>query len=144
MRRGGFSIVELIIAMAVALFGFLTLISVFSNNYKLSSQSRNRSVACSVLQSLMDEVEEHPYGTPAPASWSVEEEQPVQLWVEGRKQNMIYHKKITFENGGCVGKSANLTDTVTITLSWKEGIGVDESPHPLDDRELTVKVPVWQ
>ncbi|MEW6278185.1 MAG: hypothetical protein AB1758_06155 [Candidatus Eremiobacterota bacterium] len=142
--RRAMSIVEIIIALGIAMFGFFTLLSVFRANYQKANQSRNRTVACSVLQSLLDEVEEHPYGLPAPASWSVVDEQPATLWIEGRAQDMTYHKQIAFENGGFVGKSSNQTDVVTITLSWREGLGQDMSPHPTDDREMVVKVPVWR
>lgn len=144
MRRRGLSLVEIIIALAIAMFGFMTLITVFRANYKSSNQSRNRTVACGIMQTLMDEIEAHPYGLPAPPSWSTVEETPAQLWIEGRPQEMIYHKKIEFQNGGFVGTSANQTDMVTITLSWREGMGKDQSPHPTDDRELVVKVPVWR
>jgi Tfp pilus assembly protein PilV len=144
MRRRGLSLVEVIVAIGIAMFGFVTLITVFRANYKQSNQSRNRTVACSIMQSWMDEIEAHPYGLAAPPSWSTVEETPAKLWIEGRPQEMIYHKTITFENGGFVGTGASNTDMVTIKLTWREGMGKDQSTHPTDDRELVVKVPVWR
>lgn len=143
--RRGLSIIEIIIALAVAMFGFVTLVSVFRSSYQHATMSRNRTVGCGIMQSLLDEIEEHPYGTPAPKSWGVEEEVPCQLWIEGRPQDMTFHKKLEFQNGSFVDKSkTDQTDFVTITLSWKEGVGRDESPHPVDDKQIVVKVPVWR
>ena len=67
------------------------------------------------------------------------------LDLEGRPQDMIFHKKFTYENSSFVDSSkTETTDMVTLTVSWKEGIGTDESSHPVDDREIVVKVPVWR
>lgn len=142
-HRRGLSIIEIVVALCVAIFALFTLIRVFSVNYKYSTMSRNRTVATMIAHSLMDEVEAHPYGTPPPPSWSIPEERPVGVWIEGRPQDMTCHKKIEY-HGGFVGATPDTTDTVTITLTWREGVGEDEVPGSEDDHQIVVKVPVWK
>jgi hypothetical protein len=142
MKRRALALVEIIIALAVVIMAFFVLIQVFSSNYKYSTMSRTRSIAGVLAQSLMDEVESHPYGTPRPLSWAEGDETPAQVWIEGRPQDVTMHKKIEY-TGGLDGTKPDDTDLVTITVSWREGLGEDKNAKN-GDHQLVVKVPVWR
>ena len=145
MKRRGVNMIEIIVALCVAIFAMFTLIRVFSVNYKYSTMSRNRSVATIICHSLMDEVEAHPFGTAVPPAWAEKVEVPVGVWIEGKPQDMTFHKKIEVKTGGFDGsKPAETKDLVTITLSWREGVGPDELPNSDDDHQMVMKVPVWR
>ncbi len=142
MKQRAFSMVEIIIAMAVVIMAFFVMIQVFSSNYKYSTMTRTRSIATVLCQSLMDEVESHPYGTPRPQSWAESDETPAQIWIEGKPQDVTLHKKIEY-SGGLDGSKPEDTDLVTITVSWREGLGEDKKAQN-GDHQLVVKVPVWR
>ncbi len=143
MRRRGVNLIEIIIALFVAIFALVALIGVFSGNYKYSTMSRNRSVAAIVAHSLMDEVEAHPYGMKTPPEWKELDYRPVSVYIEGKPQDMTLHKKIEWK-GGFDGTTTEITDLVTITLSWREGVGPDEVPDSDDDHKIVIEMPVWK
>jgi hypothetical protein len=143
-RRRGVNMIEILVALFVAIFALFTLTRVFSVNYKYSTMSRNRSAATILAHSLMDEVEAHPYGTATPPSWKVSDERPIGVWIQGQPQDMLFHKKIEFGGGFDGSKPAEMKDLVTITLTWREGVGVDEVSNSEDDHKLVVTVPVWR
>lgn len=147
MRRSSTSamgMVELILAIALAGVATLVFLSVFGTSSKHAVQTRNRTVATMIAQSLMDEIEAHPYGEPAPKAWDEADVAPVAVWVNGRPQEMRFHQSLTFENGSCIGKKAGEDDVVTVTLTWKEGVGNDQTSTPQDNKQLVVRVPVWK
>ena len=146
MKRAGINLVELIIAIAVVLMAFVVFMTVFSSSSRGSLQSRNRTAAILLANSLMDEIEAHPYGAPAPKSWTSAVDQPVHVWVEGRNQIMDFHKKLTYQNGSFVGNVTGDQDLVTINISWREGIGDTQSGvvDPQDNKVLSVRSPVWR
>ncbi len=149
MRRSAFSLVELVIACALILFGLLVFFSVFSSNSKHSTQSRNRTVAHLLATNLIEEVEAHSYGAPQPRSWSDETELPAELWIQGKPQQLKFQKKVEFENGSFVGQTADNSDLVRITISWREGVGGDQDVGTTaagsdDNKELKVEIPVWR
>ncbi|HXE73498.1 MAG TPA: prepilin-type N-terminal cleavage/methylation domain-containing protein [Candidatus Nitrosotenuis sp.] len=138
MRRG-FTIIEILITMLVLAACFVALFMVFSGGARQAVASRNRTVAMLWAQSLLEEIRAHPYGTPEPASWKVEQPAPVRVWVEGRPQDMTFTQKITYANASFIGKSSQDTDEITLTISWREasaqGDGIES---------LTVKTAVWR
>ncbi len=153
--RAGFSIMEIVIALAVTLVVLVSLVTVFSNSNKLAVASRHRSVAILIAQGLMDDVETHVYGRPAPAVWAETEERPVSVWVGHREQQMLFHKTVAYQNGSFVGTGSGNSDLVTITITWREAVG-DQQTSPADpmatpsaaaagdNKELQVQVPVWR
>ena len=148
MRRG-FSLVEIIIALALLVFGIMTFLSVFSSSARQATQSRNRTVATIHAENLLEEVQAHPYGEPAPKTWDEETVQPIELWLSGREQRVVIAQKFEFENGSFVGTANGDQDLVTITLSWKERGGNKDNPDPVagqteDNKSLKVQVPVWR
>lgn len=148
MSRRGYSMVELLVAVLVASMVFITFLTVFSSSYRQASQTRNRAIAILLARSLLDEVENHPYGAHPPARWLTSEERPVQMWIQGRPATALFHKKFTYRNGSFVTPSrTNDTDTVRIAISWNESVG-DRRPITTgvagDNREIEVTIPVWR
>lgn len=143
MRHRGFSITELILAFAVGIGALLVFLSVFSSSGRHALQTRNRAVAILLAESLMDEIEAHPYGEPEPRYWTEQVDQPVTVRVDGLPQEMIFHKTLSYDNGSFVGQAAGTNDVVTVTITWKEGVGDDQTTTP-DNKELVVQVPVWR
>ena len=141
--KRGFSLIEIMIAMAVAAVALVAFLTVFSTNNDHALGSRNRSVAIMLCQSLMDDIEAHTFGDPAPQRWGEAEEDPVSVWVSGREQQMQFHKRIAYENGSFVGAGSESSDLVTITVTWREGFGDDQTSGD-DNKELEVRVPVWR
>lgn len=146
MRKRGFTLVEVLMALAVIAVALLVFLSVFSSSGHHAVQSRNRTVAVMLAQTLLDEFEAHPYGEPEPPSWQETTEEPVTVWVQGRKQEMVFHKEITCANGSFVGDSTENQDLITLTITWSEGVGdkLTEGVVAADNKELQVQYPVWR
>jgi prepilin-type N-terminal cleavage/methylation domain-containing protein len=142
-KNRGFSLIEIMIALAVSVVALLSFLTVFTNNNNHAVGSRNRSVAILLAESLMDDIDAHTYGNPEPLRWTRETEDPVSVWVSGREQKMEFHKSVTYENGSFVGQGNDSSDLVTITLSWREGFGNDQASGN-QNKELQVRVPVWR
>ena len=143
MRRG-FSIVEIIVALGLVLFGFFTFFSVFSTGSHHAIQTRNRAVANLMAQSYLEEFKAHTYGDPAPSIWSKEEEKPLRLVVRGREVQFKFHKEITYQNGSFVGKSNENTDRVKIRITWREAVGDSQTGGADDNKKLEAEIPVWR
>lgn len=139
MKRRALGIVELIFALGLFVTAVFTLISVFTRSSRHAVMSRNRTVAIVLCHSLLDELKDHPYGSPAPPDWQDSREHPVTVYVEGKPQQMEFRKTLTFANGSFVGKASGDSDEVTVKIEWQEGIGSGNG-----SKDLTVKVPVWR
>ena len=146
MRRSkAFSVVEIVIALGLITFGFLTFFSVFSTSSHHATQTRNRAVANVLAQSYLEEFKAHPYGDAAPAHWSEEEDKPLRLVVGGREQQFKFHKTITYRNGCFVGQSDENSDVVKIVITWRETFGSKQTEAASDDnKQLEAEVPVWR
>lgn len=146
MKRRGIGIIEAILAIFIVLMAFLVFMSVFSSASRQTIQSRDRTAAILLANSLMDELEAHPYGAPAPQSWSNPVDRPVAVWVQGKRTTMDFHKKVEFENGSFVGSVAGDSDVATITINWREASGAPQSGvvDPQDNKVLRVRYPVWR
>ena len=144
--RKGFGIAEALLAIGICFMAFAVFMSVFSSSSRASVQSRNRVAAILLANTLMDELEAHPYGTVRPKSWDVEVDQPLHIWVEGNREEMDFHKKIDFETKGATGESDNAQDMATITISWRENMGEKQTPvvKPDDTKSLVVRYPLWR
>lgn len=147
-KRRGMGVMEATLAIAIIFMAFIVFMSVFSSASRSTIQSRDRTAAILLANSLMDELEAHPYGAKAPQSWSTDVDRPVQVWVQGRPTQMDFHKKIEFENKSFIGESADKHDhdVATITISWREASGF---PQPGvvradDNKVLTARFPVWR
>lgn len=146
MKRRGLSLPEAILAICICFMAFMVFMSVFSSSSRSAIQSRNRTAAILLANSLMDEFEAHPFGSPAPKSWTDKVDRPVRVWVQGRLTQMDFHKEIKFENGSFVGLSDGDQDMCTITISWREAAGDKQSPvvDPDDNKSLVARYPVWR
>lgn len=149
LQRNGFTVVEILIAAALVMFGFFTFFSVFSTSSAHATQTRNRAVANLLAQSYMEEFKAHNYGDPAPVSWTTEEDRPFRMVINGRETAFKFHKSITFSNGSFIGKSPKNQDLAKIVITWKELHGSDQTQgaptgQPEDNKQLEVEVPLWR
>jgi hypothetical protein len=146
VRRRGFGIAEALLAICICFMAFAVFMSVFSNASRATVQSRNRTAAILLANTLLDELEAHPYGQKRPQSWDAKVDHPVNVWVEGNKVEMDFHKEIVFETRGAIGESENERDMATITISWRENMGVKQTPvvNPDDNKSLVVRYPLWR
>lgn len=156
MRRPGFTLVEVLLAAAVVLLAAVAFFNVFSTSVRQSVKSENRTAAVLLGHSLLDELEAHPYGYPAPPSWTPNtwlEARPVQLIADGRSVEQVFHYKILLETGGLVGATSPIPpqDVATIVITWREGSGevqrgygpLDRESYPEDNMKLVVQAPLW-
>ena len=141
MRRlpRGLGVIELLFALGLIVTAVFTLLSVFSSSSRHAVISRNRTVAILVCQNMLDEFKAHPFGRRPPNNWDNELETPVTVYVEGRPQEMEFHKTLSYANGSFVGNSTADSDEVTVKVEWNEGVG-ENNGH----KEMSVKVPVWR
>jgi Tfp pilus assembly protein PilV len=130
----------MIILMALVVF-----LTVFSNSSRNSAQSRNRTAAILLANSMMDEIEAHPYGAPEPKSWTTPISHPLAVWVQGRPVQMDFHLKVSYLNGSFFNVTHDNQDLMNITISWKEGAGDAQTGAAVgDNKVLTVQDPVWR
>ena len=146
MRRRGFSLPESIMAIVLCFMAFAVFTSVFSNARRATEQSRARTGAILLANTMMDELEAHPYGEAAPKWWSSQEDHPLHVWVESNEVHIDYHKKVDFETKGAIGESSDDKDVATITISWRENMGEPQTPvvRPDDNKSLVVRYPLWR
>lgn len=156
MRRA-FSLIEIMIAVVIAAVSFVTFMTVFSSSYRLASTTRNHQIAAVLAHSLLEEVQEHPFGAEQPKNWEDGEETPARIFIQGRPVDGVFHKHFSYLNGSFVGKAAPkaagappVSDVVTITLTWKDESGSRQTgparpkdPNSQDTKQLVVSVPVW-
>ena len=145
-KARAFSLIVILFAAVVASMVFISFMSVFRSSYQYARMTRNRAVAIVLGRSLLDEVEAHPYGSPAPRNWTDGQDVPAQIWIEGRPITMIFHKKFSYRNASFVGKAKTSEnyDVVSIVLSWKEAVGPQKGNSVGDTQEMTLSVPVWR
>lgn len=144
--RRGFSLVEILMAAVVISVVFIAFMSVFRSSYQYASTTRNRAIGIVLGRSLLEEVEAHPYGSPAPRNWASGQDVPARIWIEGRPISILFHKKITFANASFVGKGKKNEqyDVVSILLSWKDSTGPRQTNSAGDNQQMRLTVPVWQ
>ena len=147
-RNSGFSIIEILIALLLVVFGFFTFFSVFSTSSQHATQTRNRAVANLLAQSYIEEFKAHSYGSPASKHWEEVEDKPLRLYVRGRMQKYSFHKTISYKNRSFIGESDENSDLVTLVISWREGVGTKSTganaPDADDNKQLDIQVPVWR
>ena len=150
-RRRALSLPEALLALSLVLMAFVVFMSVFSSSSRATVQSRNRTGAILLANTLMDEFEAHPYGAPAPKWWTSTEDRPLGVWVEGKAPLMAYHKKIEYEKSAgntssFVGTASGEDDVVLVTISWQEAGGDPQSGVviPSDNKVLKFRYPVWR
>ncbi len=146
VKRRGFGIAEALLAICICFMAFAVFMSVFSSSNRASVQSRNRTAAILLANTLLDELEAHPYGQKRPQSWDTQVDQPLRIWVEGNLVEMDFHKEIKFESKGAIGESEDPKDMATITISWRENMGEKQAPvvRPDDNKSLVVRYPLWR
>ena len=141
MRPRGFSLIEIMIALLLCVFGFFTFFSVFATSSQHAIQTRNRAVANLLAQSYLEEFEAHTYGQPAPENWKQTEDRPFRLVARGRETDFKFEKTITYQNGSFVGESDENSDLVKVVVTWNEAAGGGTGAG---EKTLEVEVPVWR
>src|SRR5688572_17489312 len=115
----GFALVELLVATLVLGLVFLVFLLVFSTSYTHSLQTRNRMVATILINTLLEEVEAHPYGSKPTANWGANVfETPADVWIEGRRVDMKFRQTFSYLNGSFagVGNLTESSDVVNVTV----------------------------
>ena len=152
MRRG-YTIIEVLVAVVIAAMSFFVFMTVFRNSYSHAAHTRNRAIATTLAKSLIEEIEAHPYGAPQPQRWGSLNDVPVTatIWIQGQPVETTLHKKFSYKNRSFIGNSTRSvqedTDVVTLDISWHENGGTTQpvtTGATGDNRQLTVKVPVWR
>lgn len=134
MKRRGFTIAEMLVALFVLFVAFAALWTVFSGSSSQAVKSRNHTVALLFAQSFLEEVRAHPYGTPEPRSWKQSHVRPVKVRVEGREQALEFRQEISYANKSFIGQSDHDSDEITLKLTWDEG----------EKKHLEVRTAVWR
>ena len=124
-NNSGFTIIEVIITVFIIASGFLLLYTVFSLHVRQSLLTRNRISVELIADSIIEEIQAHPYGEPAPDSWK----SPNLTFaiVQGHKIMITYKKEITFDNKSFIGEGDDNSDMVTVKITWAEGTGIEGS-----------------
>lgn len=110
-------------AIATISVALISLVTIFGSGSRHAVMTRNRTAAILTAQSLMEEVTVHPYGAPAPKMWPVDSQDKFEynVWVEGKKQEMVFTRSVKFTNGSAIGNGAGEPwDRATITVTWEE------------------------
>lgn len=136
-----FTMVEVMVALSVVIVAIVVMVSSFSMQLRHSTKTRAGLMASLVMESLVEEVRDHPYGDPAPASWS----EPVSFaWVvEGRRVENKFMRKVEIAskrgNGSFFGKALGNSDVLRLEVSWSEASGLAASQETKSiAAELTV------
>jgi type II secretory pathway pseudopilin PulG len=123
-RRRAFSIVEIILALALLIVTGFAMLSFFTQSGKHAVHTRHRKLALVTAQNLLEEVRAHPYGEPAPKTWPLDPQNPLTesyLFVlAGNRQAEDFKKSMTFQNGSLIGKTQDDFDEVTVKVTWED------------------------
>lgn len=159
MRRRALTLMEVMLASGLLLYAVFVFLSVYSTSARSEVHSQNRTLAAVLGENLLEEVEAHRYGSPAPVDWGLKnglvgEWTTVNLpmVVDGRPVSLEFHIQRRLRNGAMVGQSSqNETyDVFTGVISWREGQLTRDTSGPYgnayyadDNRHLVVQVPAW-
>lgn len=127
------TLVEVLLALFVAGVALILLFNNFASGNRLAMATRNRTVAIIVASNMLEELQAHPFGTAAPATWPTDTA-PAKGWesttgpavvripvmVERRPQEMVYYRQLSFRNGSAVGRTTGTWDAATFTVYWIE------------------------
>lgn len=139
-----FTIIEVLITIAVLVVGIMVIVSSFSMNLRQADQSRSHLLGALVLENLTEEVLAHPYGTAAPKEWT-DGNLDFELVVEGKPVQTKFVQNVTIAsdgNGSFFGQSRGdeTTDRVRLEVRWTEASGVGSAGVPKNfTTNLTVK-----
>lgn len=157
MRRPrGFTIIEVMLATALLLYAVIAFSNIYLTTARYEVHSQNRVLASLLGESLMDEIEAHPFGEVAPQDWKMTgmsgewTHSEFLSIVEGRKVMCEFHVQRSLKNGAFLDHHVSSADwdLVTVVISWREGsnpIDASAGPYfPGDNLHLVIQVPVWR
>lgn len=137
-----FTIIEIVVTMAVLTVGILVILSSFSMNLRQSSQTREELQAHLFMENLVEEVLEHPYGSSAPASWNNFVVSDLVV-VEGKRVKSDFTRNVITDpdigNGSYFGKSRESIDHVVLQINWSQA---SAQGNAAEERSLQVKLSV--
>ncbi len=160
-KQRGFSMMDGILSSFLVAVALVALYGAFGGSYRHSVMTRNQIAAAFLVNSFFEEVEAHPYGSPAPASWPVASvgkvtlvdppagwqgagfpsTQTLPVYVEGRVQASNYHRQLTLANGSFLGAAQGNWDEITLTITWEES---GSKVNVTGLKRLTAKRLVWR
>jgi type II secretory pathway pseudopilin PulG len=161
-KQRGLTIVEALVALSI----LFILSGIVYNSFTLSEtqaiMTRNRMVALLIASTLGEELQAHPFGSPAPKHWPSDEAfdgnwqagrdspqmERVNSAIEGRPSPMWFHKQLEFQQGSFVNPASvnkpNLDwDRATITITWQER-GGESTGARSGQHELKVDMDLWR
>lgn len=156
-RNRAFTLVEVMVAVSMLMYASLAFYSLYVQTTKEAVHSQFFSLAALSADSLLEEVEGHRFGMPAPKSWGFNgkdfdwQELDYDIQIEGKKVETKFHVQWHMENTSFIGKSSEIKDVVTLVISWREDVGTNpdygkfsKTFYKDDNRHLVVQVPVWE
>jgi hypothetical protein len=111
-------LLELVIAMAILVVGFLTVMTCFAVSYRHAVLSLDRELVYALSQDLLQQVKAHPYGAPQPLDWS--RPRRIDVLSEGRPVQVVLQPTVTAKTGALFGKTSEPTDEIQILIQWSE------------------------
>jgi prepilin-type N-terminal cleavage/methylation domain-containing protein len=132
MRHRGFTLVEILVVLALVLFGLFALLSVYVANVRHATQSRARILGSVIAQNLLAEIRDHQYGTPPPANWGDPDPtslapatETCRVFVQGRSVQTSFQKRVSIApdgNGSFFDpRQRHASDKLLVTIRWVEG-----------------------
>lgn len=142
MAKKGFTIIEIIISIAILVIALSVLLGTFTLDLRHATQTREALLARLVLESLAEEVQAHQYGSPKPARWDGEVKSFPTV-VEGRKVINQFSTRVTLDpklgNGSVFGQSQESLDVLLLEVKWTEATSAGASSQ---EKSLTVNLSV--
>jgi prepilin-type N-terminal cleavage/methylation domain-containing protein len=125
LTKSGFTIMEVIVTLFILASGLLILFTVFTMTVRDATTNRNWMVAELIADSILEEIQDHEYGSPMPPSWN--QPQKLTAIIQGRSVVTTYERKITCLNGSFIGQTNGDYDQIEVVISWTEGSGPEGS-----------------
>lgn len=125
-RHAGFTLIEIIVSIAVLAVGLAVVLGSFSIDLRQSSQTRSEMTAQVVMESLIEETQAHHYGIPAPTTWNGTVVSFPTV-VEGRRVQNQFTTRVTVDpekgNSSSLGATQGSIDTLLLQVEWDEPAG---------------------
>lgn len=119
--RGGFSLIECIIATFVLAVGFVAVASMYPTAYRGATLNANHVAALEIANGVLNRIRSTPYGTTlAPDILAPES---LNTMIENVDAPVTFTKTVKFARGGATAYKFAVSDVATVTVSWNEGTG---------------------
>lgn len=126
MRVRGFTLIEIVVSIAVLVVGLTVVLGSFAIDLRQSSQSRAEMMAHVLMESLVEETQAHHYGIPAPTTWDGAEVSFPTV-VEGHPVETVFRTRVSVDpqkgNGSSLGATQGSLDVLLLQVEWDEASG---------------------